>query len=87
MGSECLEMDLTTTRQRDAVSQENGAKMRVAKSVFSIRSLVDLSENGERLEDRENGVQNGEFCLKLTRLIIASFIFYCPRIKLLRPEI
>lgn len=61
MESECMEMDLTTRHhQRDAVSQENGAggKMRVAKSVFSIRSLVDLSENGEHLE---NGNQNGKY--------------------------
>lgn len=42
------EMDLTT-HSRDAVQAE-ACKMRVAKSVFSIRSLVDLGEVAEKLD-------------------------------------
>lgn len=38
-----IEMDLST-RPRDGISQD-GCKVRVAKSVFSIRSLVDLGDN------------------------------------------
>lgn len=42
------EMDLTT-RPRDGVPPEN-CKMRVAKSVFSIRSLVDLGDAAEKFD-------------------------------------
>lgn len=52
MDGECLEMDLTT-RARD-VPAEISCKMRMAKSVFSIRSLVDLGENGQKVEEKEN---------------------------------
>lgn len=52
MESECVEMDLTT-RPRERVQQE-GCKMRVAKSVFSIRSLVDIGDGTEKLEDGDN---------------------------------
>ncbi|RZC38073.1 hypothetical protein BDFB_013489 [Asbolus verrucosus] len=51
MDSECVEMDLST-RQRDGAHQDNACKMRVAKSVFSIRSLVDL---GDAAETEANG--------------------------------
>ncbi|XP_017774894.1 PREDICTED: homeobox protein aristaless-like isoform X2 [Nicrophorus vespilloides] len=44
MESECLEMDLSTR------PKEENCK-RVAKSVFSIRSLVDLGDNGEKNND------------------------------------
>ncbi|CAH0558366.1 unnamed protein product [Brassicogethes aeneus] len=53
-----LEMDLTTRQRGDVAiaSQEQACKMRVAKSVFSIRSLVDVSEdNCEDFLDKENG--------------------------------
>jgi hypothetical protein len=55
MDSECVEMDLST-RQRDGVAhQDNGCKMRVAKSVFSIRSLVDLGDAGETVDNGDDG--------------------------------
>ncbi|KYB27272.1 aristaless isoform X1 [Tribolium castaneum] len=47
MDSECVEMDLST-RQRDP---QDNAKMRVAKSVFSIRSLVDLGDAADAPDD------------------------------------
>lgn len=48
MDSECVEMDLST-RQRDPV--QDNAKMRVAKSVFSIRSLVDVGDPADAPDD------------------------------------
>lgn len=53
MDGECTKMDLTT-RARDVGSQEIGCKMRMAKSVFSIRSLVDLGENAHALDEKSN---------------------------------
>ncbi|KAG5886769.1 hypothetical protein JTB14_007403 [Gonioctena quinquepunctata] len=54
MDSECLEMDLST-RQRDAPQQDPSCKIRAAKSVFSIRSLVDLGEVGGNMGAVSNG--------------------------------
>lgn len=62
MDSECMEMDLST-RQREVVPQENGCKMRVAKSVFSIRSLVDLGEGAEVDNGEGSPQQNGKFTI------------------------
>lgn len=60
MNVECIEMDLTT-RARENGPQEINCKMRMAKSVFSIRSLVDLGENGQQLDEKEDDpVLNGE---------------------------
>lgn len=60
MDSECLEMDLTM-KARDDTPHEISCKMRMAKSVFSIRSLVDLGENGQKLEEQEEESElNGE---------------------------
>lgn len=56
MDGQCLEMDLTM-RSRDETPQEISCKMRMAKSVFSIRSLVDLGENGQQLEEKENDLE------------------------------
>lgn len=63
MDSECVEMDLST-RPRDRIAQD-GCKMRVAKSVFSIRSLVDLGDGSEKYEDGENHPSNGKSDLSL----------------------
>lgn len=53
-GGECVEMDLsTTTRAHDVVQHHQENKMRVAKSVFSIRSLVDLGDNTDRIINGE----------------------------------
>ncbi|XP_022910005.1 homeobox protein aristaless-like [Onthophagus taurus] len=52
-GGECLEMDLSTNRQRDQQAPDS-CKVRVAKSVFSIRSLVDIGEGGEKSEEEVN---------------------------------
>lgn len=52
MDAQCLEMDLTM--RRDETPQEISCKMRMAKSVFSIRSLVDLGENGQQVEGKED---------------------------------
>lgn len=53
-------MDLTT-KTRDAASSEISCKLRTAKSVFSIRSLVDLGENGQKAEDTGNELEvNGK---------------------------
>ncbi|GJQ86021.1 hypothetical protein Trydic_g14965 [Trypoxylus dichotomus] len=54
MDNECVEMDLST-RPRDPPAADS-CKVRVAKSVFSIRSLVDLGDAGEKLEDVEGAV-------------------------------
>lgn len=43
-----VEMDLSTR------SREEACKMRVAKSVFSIRSLVDLGDAADKSEQRED---------------------------------
>lgn len=60
MDSECVEMDLTT-KTREETPHEISCKMRMAKSVFSIRSLVDLGENAQNLEETENdSMSNGE---------------------------
>lgn len=60
MDGECLEMDLTM-RTRDDTPQEISCKMRMAKSVFSIRSLVDLGENGQQLDGKRVDLDiNGE---------------------------
>lgn len=59
MDSECVEMDLST-RPREPQAPDS-CKVRVAKSVFSIRSLVDLGDGSEKLEDGEAAViQCGE---------------------------
>lgn len=68
MESECVEMDLST-RPRDRMPQE-GCKMRVAKSVFSIRSLVDLGDGSEKYEEGENNAANGERFFGNTVLLI-----------------
>lgn len=52
MDNECVEMDLST-RQREPQLADN-CKMRVAKSVFSIRSLVDLGDGSEKADAEEN---------------------------------
>lgn len=60
MESECVEMDLST-RSRATPQQEN-CKMRVAKSVFSIRSLVDLGDGTEKFEESgTNGAISGKY--------------------------
>ncbi|KAF5306660.1 hypothetical protein FQA39_LY08849 [Lamprigera yunnana] len=49
-----IEMDLTM-RSRDGVPPD-ACKMRVAKSIFSIRSLVDLGDAADKTErDSEDG--------------------------------
>lgn len=63
MESECVEMDLST-RSRERTSQEN-CKMRVAKSVFSIRSLVDVGDGTEKLDENNENTTNGELNKKL----------------------
>lgn len=52
------EMDLTT-RNRELPAQDS-CKMRIAKSIFSIRSLVNLNENAEGVETNEDSTNNGK---------------------------
>lgn len=50
-----IEMDLSTRSREEACN-----KMRVAKSVFSIRSLVDLGDGTEKTEENdESMMMNG----------------------------
>lgn len=58
MDSECVEMDLST-RPRDELL-DNNCKMRVAKSVFSIRSLVDVGDTKEMLL-KKNSLSKGAY--------------------------
>lgn len=58
MDSECVEMDLST-RPRDELL-DNSCKMRVAKSVFSIRSLVDVGDTKDMLI-KKNSVSKGAY--------------------------
>lgn len=60
MESECVEMDLST-RSRDRTTSQENCKMRVAKSVFSIRSLVDVGDGTEKFEANHENDSNGEF--------------------------
>ncbi|XP_018324540.1 homeobox protein aristaless-like [Agrilus planipennis] len=57
MDGKCVEMDLST-RPREMVSPGDNCKMRVAKSVFSIRSLVDLGDNSEKMDGEAEAVQS-----------------------------
>lgn len=63
MESECVEMDLSTRSRERTTSQEN-CKMRVAKSVFSIRSLVDVGDGTEKFEGSNENTNNGKFYLQ-----------------------
>lgn len=58
MDSGGVEMDLST-RPRDHPAQDS-CKMRVAKSVFSIRSLVDLGDAAEKVDEHESASGSGK---------------------------
>lgn len=65
MDTNCIEMDLST-RSREVATSEAGCKVRVAKSVFSIRSLVDLADTTDKVAMEELGdcgelVQEGKY--------------------------
>lgn len=64
-----LEMDLTTSRPREG--SMDACKSRQAKSVFSIRSLVDLGDNSEHggIRDSDRKCFNN-ICLFSTSLYI-----------------
>ncbi|XP_060517034.1 homeobox protein aristaless-like isoform X2 [Cylas formicarius] len=51
LGSCVDDMDLTTKQKDEDITSENG-KLRAAKSVFSIRNLVDVGENLDQLADK-----------------------------------
>lgn len=55
MDSGGVEMDLSTR------SRDEACKMRVAKSVFSIRSLVDLGDGAEKSDEQQPVNGNGKF--------------------------
>lgn len=52
-------MDLSTTQRQPADGVGELRKTRVAKSVFSIRNIVDVEESG--LTINEDGELNGKF--------------------------
>lgn len=52
---EQLEMDLSTRSKDDGLTQDSNGKLRTAKSIFSIRSLVDIGEAIEGLGEPNNG--------------------------------
>lgn len=48
-------MDLSTKPQEEELTSQENYKLRAAKSVFSIRSLVDIGEAIENLENVHEG--------------------------------
>lgn len=64
-----VEMDLTTSRPREPQPPgADGCKARAAKSVFSIRSLVDLADNGEPVENINGDADSESHYLLFQRL-------------------
>ncbi|TGZ56365.1 Uncharacterized protein DBV15_08855 [Temnothorax longispinosus] len=67
-------MDLSTTPRRAAEGVGDLQKTRVAKSVFSIRSLVDVEETELPAQDDERSPKNKIDCIKFL-LIRTDVVF------------